>query len=95
MSSGKAAPRVLIEVGGEEETMPTLPPEMASQRAAAEAATKSARMVGNACDLADRLKAIHGTVGYKVAGCITFPGQGHGISVWPAIGQAITFATQP
>ena len=95
VAAGKAAPRVLIEVGGEEQTVPELPPEMAAQRAAIEAMTKSARMVDNACDLAERLKAIHGPAGYKVAGCITFPGQGHGISVWPAIGQAITFATKP
>ncbi len=93
--AGKAAPRILIEVGADEETVPSLPPEMASQKAEIESSTKSARMVGNACDLAERLSSLHGVSGYKVAGCLTFPGQGHGISVWPAIGQAISFATKP
>ena len=95
VSAGKASPRVLIEVGGEEETVPVLPPEMADRKAAIEASVKRSRMIGHACDLADRLKALSGVNGYKVAGCITFPGQGHGISVWPAIGQALTFATRP
>ncbi|WP_408589857.1 alpha/beta hydrolase [Novosphingobium sp.] len=94
VNSGKASPRVLIEVGELEETMPDLPPEMASKKAEIEAGVKGARMVGNACDLADRLKSLHGANGYTVSGCITFPGQNHGISVWPAIGQAIAFVAR-
>lgn len=95
VGAGKVSPRVLITVGGLEETMPDLPPAMADKKAAIEAGVKSARMVGNACDLAERLKALHGSKGYTVSGCITFAGQGHGISVWPAIGQAIAFVAKP
>lgn len=93
--SGKAAPRVLIEVGGEEETVPPIPPEMAARKAAIEASVKRSRMVGNACDLATRLKALNGPSGYEVTGCVTFPDQGHGISVWPAIGRMISFIAKP
>jgi len=95
IAAGKASPRVLIEIGGDEETVPNLPADMADKKAAVEASVKSSRMVGNACELAERLKSLHGANGYEVAGCITFPGQGHGISVWPAIGQAISFAARP
>jgi len=92
VTAGKAAPRVLITVGADEEAIPKLPPEMAIQRAAIEASVKKAHMVGNACDLATRLQALHGGPGYEVADCAVFPHQEHGISVWPAIGRAVSFA---
>jgi len=49
-------------------------------------------MVGNACDLAARLKALRGPPPYEAADCAVFAGQGHNISPWPAIGRAVAFA---
>jgi hypothetical protein len=72
--------------------MPKLTPDQEKQRAAIEASIKKARMVANACDLAGRLKALHGAPGYEVSDCAVFPEQGHGISPWPAIGRATSFA---
>jgi len=95
VAAGKVAPHVLIVVGGLEQTVPDLPAAMADRKAAIVAAVNNARMVDNACELAERLKRLRGANGYKVAGCITFAGQNHGISAWPAIGQAITFAAKP
>jgi predicted alpha/beta superfamily hydrolase len=92
VASGAVAPRILITVGGEEETVPKLPPAMAAQQATVEAEVKMASMITNACALAGRLKALHGAAGYEVADCAVFPGQAHGISVWPAIGRAVSFA---
>jgi len=92
VNAGAVTPRILITVGGEEETAPRLPPAMAAQQAAAEAEVKMASMVTNACALAGRLKALHGAAGYQVEDCAVFPGQAHGISVWPAIGRTVTFA---
>jgi predicted alpha/beta superfamily hydrolase len=92
VSSGKVAPRVLITVGGEEQDIPKIPPALEAQRAAIEEGIKKARMVGNACDLAGRLKALHGAPGYEVSDCAVFPAQAHGISPWPAIGRAVSFA---
>ncbi len=92
VKAGKTTPRILITVGGEEQTAPHLPPSMAAMQAQIEAQIKMARMVDNACDLAVRLKALPGAAGYEVADCAVFPHQEHGISVWPAIGRAVAFA---
>ncbi|HEY3928003.1 MAG TPA: hypothetical protein VGL89_06500 [Candidatus Koribacter sp.] len=83
---------MLITVGGEEEAVPKLPPELASKKDEIEALVKKDRMVGNACELAKRLQALHGGKGYEVADCAVFPHQSHGISYVPAIGRAISFA---
>ena len=92
ITSGKATPHVLITVGADEETAPKLPPAMASHQAEIVAMIKKDRMVGKACDLAARLQALHGAPGYEVADCAVVPHQEHGISVWPAIGRAVSFA---
>lgn len=85
VSAGAISPRVLITVGGEEDSAPTLAPKLAAE-------IKKLRMVENACELARRLKALRGAGGYQVADCAIFPMQGHDISVWPAMGRAISFA---
>ena len=93
VADGRATPRVLVTVGAEEETLPkNLPPPMAALKMKLEALVKRARMVGNACDLALRLRSLHGAAGYEVAPCAVFPAQAHGISVWPAMGRAVSFA---
>ena len=92
VSAGEIAPRVLITVGGEEDAVPALPSQTALQRELMETQIKKLRMIENACELAGRLKALHGLGSYEVADCAIFPAQGHNISVWPAIGRAISFA---
>jgi len=92
VTSGKAAPRILITVGADEENASNLPAALAGRQAQLAALLKKDRMVGNACDLAARLQTLHGAAGYEVADCAVFAHQEHGISVWPAIGRAVSFA---
>jgi len=92
IAAGKATPRVLITVGADEENAARLPAALAARQAELAALLKKDRMVGNACDLAAHLQALHGAPGYDVADCAVFPHQEHGISVWPAIGRAVSFA---
>lgn len=90
VGSGAAHPRVLITVGADESKVPKLPPEIPA--AAIEKLVGKARMVGNACDLAARLKALPGKPPYEVAKCAVFEDQSHGIATWPALGRAVQFA---
>jgi predicted alpha/beta superfamily hydrolase len=92
IAAGAATPRVMVTVGALEDAVPKLPPDYAGHLAEVKAMIAKARMVGNACDLATRLKALKGAPGYEVADCVVFPEQSHGISVWPAIGRAVSFA---
>ena len=93
VKGGLAAPRILITVGAQESLLPAvLPPGM--ERVAAEKLTANHRMIENASDLAERLRRASGTPGYQVSGAIVFPDQAHGVSVWPALGRAVTFAFQ-
>jgi predicted alpha/beta superfamily hydrolase len=95
VKAGEIHPRVLITVGGQEQDVPELPPAMAALKPKIEALVAQARMVDNARDLTARLQGLDGTPPYKVADAAVFPQQQHGISPWPAIGRAVTFALQP
>lgn len=93
VKTGKATPRVLVTMGSEESTPPRTPiPGMDAATVAAMIARSN--MVANAGDLTARLKAVKGAPGYEVADYAVFADQGHGISVWPAIGRAVEFAFQ-
>jgi len=94
VKSRAAAPRVLITVGGEEETVPAKAPGGADVERL-RARILMARMVGNARDLAMRLSALHGSENYTISPVAVFPEQAHGISPWPAIGRAVSFAFPP
>lgn len=83
VASGVARPRVLVTVGADEEVPPP---------GAAQTAPIMSGMVRNACDFADRLKALHGVEPYEVSGCIAFHGLDHGLSGWPALPHAVDFA---
>jgi predicted alpha/beta superfamily hydrolase len=51
-------------------------------------------MVDYACDLAAKLKIVlHDARDYDASDCVVFKDQQHGISVWPAIGRAVQFAS--
>jgi predicted alpha/beta superfamily hydrolase len=93
VKAGKATPRVLVTMGSEESTPPkTAIPGMDAKTVAAMIARSS--MVDNAGQLTARLKAVKGAAGYEVGDYAVFADQGHGISVWPAIGRAVEFAFQ-
>jgi predicted alpha/beta superfamily hydrolase len=93
VAAGKASPRVLITMGSEEGAMPSkLPPGY--DKAQVAKMMERSRMVDNARELAARLAAIKGAPGYQVGDYAVFAQQGHGISVWPAIGRAVEFAFQ-
>lgn len=93
---GAAAPRVLITVGADEETVPTrLALEFGLDPAKLEALAHGERMIGNARDLVRRLQALRGSAPYQVRDLAVFADQGHGTSPWPAIGLAVTFAFPP
>jgi predicted alpha/beta superfamily hydrolase len=93
VEAGKAAPRVIFTAGGLEETLPKiLPPEYEAQRAKLETMMKESGPISLGCALTRRLQALHGAAGYEVADCAVFKDQDHPISVWPALGRAISFA---
>jgi predicted alpha/beta superfamily hydrolase len=95
VAAGSSRPRVLITVGAEESQLPRLPPSMDAALPQLRIMVAKARMVGNACHLASRLKALRGAAPYEIADCAVFAGQGHNISPWPAIGRAVVFAFAP
>lgn len=91
--AGTATPRILITMGGEEETP--------DRRFAAKFGLNFAeysdrlrrhRMVENARELTDRLKALRGTGDFEVDEYAVFPKQAHGVAPWPALGRAVCFA---
>ncbi|MDT9600738.1 alpha/beta hydrolase [Sphingosinicella rhizophila] len=95
VESGAIHPRVLVTIGDGEEDVPKLPASMGVSQQQVEALIRKSRMIGNACDLVTRLKAMKGKPPYEVGDCAIFKDQHHGISPWPAIGLAISFAFPP
>lgn len=88
-----ADPRILITMGADE----SAPPKQAVpgiSAADAAALISRANMVDNAQQLVNRLKCLSGGSSFEVADYALFQDQGHGISVWPAIGRAVEFAFQ-
>jgi uncharacterized protein len=94
VKSGKAAPRVFVAVGGEEETPPTGPLPLAMTREQVKAAVTDAAMVRNAKDLGDRLKALPGTAGYTAESRV-FEGETHVSVAWASVGPFLSFALKP
>lgn len=91
--SGEAAPRVLITAGSEEGAPdPKVAARLAVEFGEYSGRIRLHRMVENACELAERLKALCGAGAFEVEGCIVFPKLGHGISPWPALARAVSFA---
>lgn len=94
VKSGKAAPRVFVAVGGEEETPPTGPLPLAMTREQVKAAVTDAAMVRNAKDLGARLKALPGTAGYTAESRV-FEGETHVSVAWASVGPFLSFALKP
>ena len=92
VGAGQVTPRILIEVGGLEETVKKpLPPGMTE--AEAQAGTAQARMIGNARDLAARLSALKGAAGYAVQAQV-FESETHLSTIAASLSRALTFAEQ-
>jgi predicted alpha/beta superfamily hydrolase len=92
VQAGTVKPRVLLTIGSNESTAPTIiPPGWGMSAAELDTALQRARMVQNVAELAARLKALRGNEGYVVDYAV-FDQQDHGISPWPAIGRGISFA---
>ena len=93
VESGSARPRVLVTMGADEDVVP----KHVLEREAAEGKKPAKRgsQVEDARALTARLQALRGTNPYEVADYAVFPKQGHGISPWPALGRAISFAFLP
>jgi len=93
VKSGKAAPRVFVAVGGEEETAPAvLPPGMTREQV--EKSIAGAAMVRNAKDLGERLKALHGSAGYTSRARV-FDGETHISVAWASVIPFLDFALAP
>jgi predicted alpha/beta superfamily hydrolase len=91
--SGAVAPRILITVGGLEQTPAPLPPGTGMKQEDADAMTKSARMVDNAVELGARLAALKGAPGYEVE-TVVFADETHGSVEQAAVARAVNFAVK-
>jgi len=95
IESTRVAPRILIEVGGMEQSLPSvllpgaLPPGVSVEEA--RASLERSRMVGNAVDLADRLSKLKGGVGYEVRSQV-FEHEDHISTMAAGMSRALTFA---
>ena len=87
----RAEPRVLIDVGGLEQTPSSAALRVMKTEAAVQAAVTQSRMVDNARELGARLSALKGGPAYVTA-TVVFPDEGHGSVVAAALGRAITLA---
>ena len=89
----ETAPRVLIVVGGTEQDLPTTPaPGMTLPQT--RKLMRAARMVDNARELAERLKAVKGGPGYVVR-FQAFEDEDHMTVVPASVARALTFALRP
>lgn len=94
--TAKAAPRVLVTMGSEEETPdPKVAARLKVDFAHYTALVRKQRMVGNARELAARLQALRGSGAFEVDDFALFPKQNHSTSPWPALGRAVAFAFPP
>lgn len=92
--AGKAAPRVLITVGGLEQAVPDLPDAAippGSTRQDLARSVEEARMVDNARELAQRLKVLHGAKPYEVRYTV-FADESHVSGIPAMISRAVGFA---
>lgn len=88
----RIGPRVLVTMGADEST--PLRPPLGRDPAEALALLRYADMVANGQALVGELQCVAESTGLEVADYAIFEHQGHGISVWPALGRAVEFAFQ-
>lgn len=93
---GKVSSRVLVTMGGEEQTADLkIAAKLGMDLAEYAGHVCEYRMVENARELTERLRALQGRQNFAVEEYVVFPGQHHGISPWPALGRAVSFAFPP
>lgn len=91
--TGIVTARVLITMGSEEQTAdPRIVGKWGLNFAEYEVLVREHRMVENARELTERLKALSAAGTFEVEEFAIFPKQHHAISVWPALGRAVSFA---
>lgn len=94
--TSKATARLLVTMGSEEETPdPKVAAHLKVDFARYTALLRRHRMVKNARELTERLKALRRPGAFEVDDYALFPNQHHGISPWPALGRAVAFAFAP
>jgi hypothetical protein len=83
-------------MGSEEETAdPKVAAKASLEFEEYAARIRKAWMVQNARELTERLRALRGSSDFEVEEYAVFPRQDHGISPWPALGRAVSFAFPP
>lgn len=91
VAQGKSAPRVLLMVGGLEQTATAGPRPPGMDVAAYAKVLTMAKMIDNVRSLGARLQALHGNTGY-VAQTRVLQGETHNSEVPGALAQALSFA---
>lgn len=91
VAAGEASPRLLIEVGGREQTAEPSALRHFKSMAEAQASADFCGMVAKARALGQRLKAVKGSDGY-VAETVVFTDEGHGSVLPAAISRGLQFA---
>ena len=94
VKAGSARPRVLLTTGADEDVAAIRALERDPQMHEF-LRRRPSRMVEDARELTVRLQALPGQSPYEVEDLAVFARQGHGISPWPALGRAISFAFPP
>jgi len=93
VAAGEVAARVLLMIGGLEQTPPAVPPPNMTA-AQIRKQSRHARMVDNARELGARLAALNGEPGYH-ARFVEFEDEDHDSVVPASLGRALTFALSP
>lgn len=91
--AGTATPRVLITMGSEEQTPdPKYAARFGLDFEQQAAQIRRHRMVDNARELTERLKALRGSGAFEVEAYTVFPKQRHNIAAWSGLAHAVSFA---
>lgn len=91
--AGTAAPRVLITMGSEEQTPdPRYAARFGLSLADHVAQIRKLRMVDNARELTERLRALRVAGDFEVEEYVVFSKQDHNAAAWPALGRGVSFA---
>jgi predicted alpha/beta superfamily hydrolase len=91
--AGTATPRVLITMGSEEQTPdPKYAARFGLDFEQQAAQIRRHRMVDNARELTERLKALRGSGAFEVEEYTVFPKQRHNIAAWSGLARAVSFA---
>jgi len=92
VAQGKATPRLMVTIGGDEDLPPPRPADFKGTDADWAKVSKVLGMTEIDQSLVARLQALRGAAGYEVADLVIFPHQGHQVSIWPAMARGLPFA---